>query len=184
MRILLILTVLVAAGLACNIPGDASTLPPTAKPMTTEEVRDLSEQIQKTLQQPNAAGDVTITLTQDQVNSIIAGQVQQQQDLGITDTSVVLTGGNMEIYGKVNQNNISANLKVVMQPQIDAKGEPVINIVSMSLGGLPVPDVLKERVATAAEDALTNYLNSSNNLYKVKSITIGEGQMTIVETLQ
>lgn len=183
-RLILILIVLITAGFACNLPGGESNLPPTAEPMSTEQVQNLEDQLQQTLENPNAAGDVNITLTQDQLNSIVAGEIQQQPDLGITDPSVILTGGNMEVYGKVTQSGVSANLKVVMQPQIDANGNPKINIISMNLGGLPVPDVLKTRVATMAENALTGYLNANANRFKAKSVTIGEGIMTITGTPQ
>lgn len=182
-RLILILTVVVMAGLACSIPGGSGSIPPTAKPMTTEEVKDLGEQLQKTLENPNPSGEVIITLTQDQMNGIVAGEIQRIPDLGISDPSVVLTGGNMEVYGKVMQSGISANLKVVLRPEIDGNGSPKISILSMNLGALPVPDVLKERVATAADDALTNYIHS-NSSFQVKSITIGEGHMTITGTKQ
>lgn len=146
LRLLLMITVLITAGLACNFPGGASNIPPTAKPMSTEEVQNLENQLQETLANPNPDGQVSITLTQDQVNSIIAGQISQQPDMGLSDPSVVLTGGHMEVYGKVTQNGVSANLIVIMQPRIDENGDLRLNITSMNLGGLPVPDILKTRL--------------------------------------
>jgi len=70
------------------------------------------------------------------------------------------------VYGKVTQNNVSANLKVVMRPQIDGNGNPNVSIISMSLGGLPVPDVFKEKITTMANNALASYLSSSNPQFK------------------
>jgi uncharacterized protein YpmS len=184
MRLILILAVLVLAGLACNFPGSATSLPPTAKPMSTEEVQTLEDQLKKTLEQPNTAGEIVITITQDQVNRMVTGEIQKQPDLGISDSSLIMTGGNIEVYGKVTQNNVSANLKVVMRPQIDGNGNPNVSIISMSLGGLPVPDVFKEKITTMANNALASYLSSSNPQFKAKSITISEGQMTITGTPQ
>lgn len=182
LRLILILTVLVTAGLACNFPGGASNLPPTAEPMTTEEIQNLGNQLQQTLESPAADGQVSITLTQDQVNSILVSEVTRQPEMGVSEPSVVLTGGHMEVYGKVTQNGISANLVAVTQPQIDANGDLKLNITSMSLGGLPVPDVLKERVATMAEGAFRSYLQTNANNLKAQSINMGEGQMTITGT--
>lgn len=183
-RLLLILSVLVGAALACNLPAGNTQLPPTAKPMTTEDIQQLENQIQKTLENPNASGDVTVTLTQDQLNSIISTGMAQQSEQTITDPSVVLTNGTMEVYGKVNQSGISANLKAVLQPQVDANGTPSLQVTSMTLGAIPVPDVLKNQVATAANDALKNYLASNSTGFKVKSITITEGQMTVTGSRQ
>jgi hypothetical protein len=183
LRLILILAVLVSAGLACNFPGSASgDLPPTARPMSTEEVQNLEQQVQQTLENPNENGEVTITLSQDQVNSLVVGEIAQQPDLGVSDPSVVLTGGNMEVYGKVTQNGVSANLKAVMQPQIDSNGDLKLNITSMNLGGLPVPDVLKDRVSTLAENAFNSYLEANTDNFKARSISMGEGQMTITGT--
>ena len=184
MRFILVLMILAAASLACSIPGSASNLPPTAQPMSTEQLQNLENQLQATLSNPDASGDVTVTLTQDQINGIITSAITQQQDKTITDPSVVLTGGHLEFYGKVNQNNISANLKVVMQPQVDAAGKAHLNIVSINLGGLPVPDVLKNQIATMADDALSKSLDTGSNKIKVNSITITEGQMTVTGTRQ
>ncbi len=178
-RLILVLTILVAAGLACNFPGTAANLPPTAQPMSTEQLQNLENQVQQTLQSPNASGEVTVTLTQDQLNGIIATQMAQQSEQVITDPSVVLTGGNMEVYGKVTQSGVSANLKVVMQPVVEANGTPRLNITSINLGGMPVPDVLTTRIADSANNALSSYLDSGQNKIKVKSINITEGQMTI-----
>jgi uncharacterized protein YpmS len=184
MRLILVLMILVAAGLACNFPGGSSKLPPTAVPLTTEDIQNLEKRLQATLNSPNSNGEVTITLTQEQINGIIAGQMAQQPDQTISDPSVVLTGGHMEIYGKVTQNGVSANLKVVMQPGVDAAGTPKLDIVSINLGGLPVPDVLKSRVETMANNALSNYLASNSSSFKVKSIVITEGQMAVTGTRQ
>jgi hypothetical protein len=90
----------------------------------------------------------------------------------------------MEVYGKVTRNGVSANLKVVMQPSVDAAGKPMLDIVSINLGGMPVPDVLKNRIATMAEFALNNYLDLNASSFTVKSIAITEGQMVITGTRQ
>lgn len=184
-HILIVLTLLVAASLACNLPGkNASKLPPTAQPMTSDQILNLEQQLQATLQSPNASGDVSATITQEQLNGIIAAEIAKQQDQIFTDPSVKLTNGQMEIYGKVSQSGISADTKVVLQPVVDANGTPKLNIVSISLGGIPVPDALKNRLATMTDTALSDYLGSNTNAFKAKSINITEGQMTITGTPQ
>ncbi len=186
MRLILVILVLVGASLACNFPGSAAqpTLPPTAQPMTNQQIQDLTNQLQSTLTSPNASGEVTVTLTQQQLNGIISNQVAQQSDQVISDPSVILTNGQMEVYGKVSQNNVSANLKLVLQPAVDASGNPKLNIVSINLAGLPVPDALKSRLETSVDNALSNALESNQNKFTVKSITITEGQMVIIGTPQ
>ena len=181
-RLLLVFMVLIVSSLACSIPSGQSTLPPTQRPMSTEEIQNLEDQIKATLENPNPAGEVNITITQDQLNGIITSEMAQQADPVITSPSVVLTNGQMEVYGKVTQSGFSANLKTVLQPRVDANGTPKLDMVSINLGGIPVPDALKDQIGTFANDSLANYLNS--NQFKVKAITIDEGQMTITGTPQ
>lgn len=183
--LLLLLAVFVGISLACNLPGSSSAnLPPTAQPMSTQEMQGLQEEILATLQNPAANGDVVITLTQAQVNAIITSEMAKQPDKLITDPSVVLTEGNMEIYGKVTQSGISANLKVVLQPSVSADGSAKMNVSSISLGGIPVPDVLKNRINEAADNALSSYLSNNQTGLRAKSIVISAGQMTITGTRQ
>lgn len=181
MRLILIFSVCILAGLACSMPGLSSpSLPPTAPPMNSTDAQNLQQQLQATL--TNASGDVTITLTQAQLNGIISAEMAQQSEQVITDPSVVLTGGHMEVYGKVSQSGISTNTKVVLQPRVDADGNPKLDIVSINLGGLPVPDVLTQQIGASVDNTLSDYLASNSNGIKVKSITITEGKMTMTGT--
>jgi hypothetical protein len=181
---MIIFTILVAASLACSLPGSTPTLPPTAQPMSTAQIQNLETQVITTLQSPNEAGEVSITLTQDQINGILTSQMAQQPDQVISDPSVVLTGGHLELYGKITQSGVTADLKVVMQPEVDASGNPRLSITSINLGGLPVPDVLKNQVEELANNALANAISSNSTKFKIKSINITEGQMTLTGTRQ
>lgn len=184
LRLLLVLLILVAAGIACNFPASGPALPPTAVPMTTEQVKQLEEQIQATLSNPAPSGDVTLTITQDQLNAYLSAQMQGQQDQTITDPSVVLTSGHMEVYGKVSQSGISAVAKIVLQPRVDEQGNVRLDVTSISLGPVPVPDALKSRVQEMADNMLTNYINTNNGRFKAKSITVNEGSLSITGTPQ
>lgn len=184
MRFLIILSALVAASLACNSPATGSGTPPTAKPMTTEQVQQFEQQLQATLSNSNGSGDVTVTLTQQQINAILASQMAQQSEQTITDPSVILTNGQMEVYAKLSQSGISANLKATLAPSVDANGKPKVSVSSISLGGIPVPDALKSQVETAANNALNDYISSNGTPFKAKAIAITEGQMTITGTRQ
>lgn len=171
-------------GLACNMPSSGPTLPPTAVPMTNEQQDELQQQIQATLANPAPSGDVTITITQQQLNSFLSAQAQSQPDQTITDPSVVLTQGHMEVYGKVNQENFSAVAKVVLQPRIDAEGNVKLDVVSINIGPFPVPDSMKSSAQDLADNMLSDYINQNNGRFKAKSVTVNEGSLTVTGTPQ
>lgn len=182
MRILPILLVLAAASLACNLPaglpGQEPQLPPTAQPMSPEELQSLEEQLRATLA-AGTTGEITVTITQQQLNAYIASEVASQPEPWITDPSVIFTAGQVEVYGKIAQSGISANTKIVLEPRIDADGSPKLDIVSINLGSLPAPDAINERVSTLVDNTLRDYLAQSSNPIKVTNIVITEGQMTV-----
>jgi len=181
-RYILILMVLVSASLACNLPAKSITkepaLPPTAQPLSPEEMQLLEEQLKATLQSATT-GDVTVTITQEQLNAYISAEIASQPEQWITDPSVVLTNEQIEVYGKIAQSGISANAKLVLKPHIDSNGNPKLDIVSISLGALPMPDSFSQRIESVIDNTLSDYLAQSSGRFKVNSITITEGQMTV-----
>jgi uncharacterized protein YpmS len=182
LRILPIILVLAAASLACNLPAglpaQGPELPPTAQPMSPEELQQLEEQLKATLA-AGANGEVTVTIAQQQLNAYITSEIASQPEPWITEPSVVLTNGQVEVYGKIAQGGISANTAIVLKPRIDAEGNPKLDIVSINLGSLPVPDSFTERISSLVDNTLSNYLAQTSNQFKVSSIVITEGQMTV-----
>jgi uncharacterized protein YpmS len=182
LRILPIILVLAAASLACNLPAglpaQGPELPPTAQPMSPEELQQLEEQLKATLA-AGANGEVTVTIAQQQLNAYITSEIASQPQPWITEPSVVLTNGQVEVYGKIAQGGISANAAIVLKPRIDAEGNPKLDIVSINLGSLPVPDSFTERISSLVDNTLSNYLAQTSNQFKVSSIVITEGQMTV-----
>jgi hypothetical protein len=177
-RILLVLLVLVSASLACNLPGSRFSRPPTAAPFSTQEVQQFEDQMEATLSNLDASGPVTLTVTQEQINAYMVARLAEQEEPIFTDPVVVLTAGQIEIYGKVAQSGLSIPAKMVLEPRVD-NGSPRLDLVSFDLGGLPVPEPLKERASNMIDDALVEYLAQTNNVFQVNDITISEGQMTI-----
>lgn len=181
---MLIFIALAAASLACNLPGSTNRLPPTAVLMTQEEAQQLEEKIKATLASAAPSGELTLTITQQQINAYMVSQLKGQDEPSISDPVVVLTNNQIEIYGKITQSGLSVKSKMVLQPQIDANGDPKLEVVSIDLGGLPVPDTMKNRVETMVDNALADYLAAGSNQFKVTNIAIGEGQMTVTGTSQ
>jgi uncharacterized protein YpmS len=181
-RLILVLVVLLAASLACNLPKSGSSRPPTAEPMSDQELQQLQERLQKTLE--NSSGEVTLTLTEQQLNAMISAKMAGQKDQIISEPAVKLTQGNMEVYGKLTQAGITLNLTVILKPVIDASGNPKMDIVDIKMGGLPVPDEIKNQVGNLVDQAFQEYMSNQNQGFKASKITIDEGKMTVTGTIQ
>jgi uncharacterized protein YpmS len=179
-RLLLVVSVLLMASLACNLPKTGSV--PTVAPMSPEEAQQLENGLKQTLE--SASGAATITLTEQQINAFIAAKMAEQQDQVITAPVVKLTNGNMEIYGTLAQGAISPKIKIVLTPGIDAQGNPKFTIEEMTLGGIPAPDAIKDQINTLIDEAFLQSITDQSQGFHATQITINEGSMTINGTVQ
>ncbi len=80
----------------------------------------MEENLQETV--AASSGEVTLTLTEQQINSILLANISEQNDQLISDPAVKLTNGHMEISGKVAQGPISLDLAITLKPEIDPSG--------------------------------------------------------------
>jgi len=181
-RLFLVLVVLLAASLACNLPQSDSARPPTAAPMSADELQQMEEHLKETV--AASSGEITLTLTEQQINSILTAKMAEQNDQIISDPVVKLTKGNMEIYGKLSQGAISLDLKVVLKPGVDASGSPILDVEDITMSGLPVPDDLKNKIGSLVDRAFQEYLTGQNQGFKAAKITIDEGKMTVTGSIQ
>lgn len=131
--------------------------------------------------QPDANGNITITLTDAELNEAIrlkqtaaeqAGQPQTVQGLTVT-----FTGGNIVMTGNITT-PVTAQLTVTFRPYV-ADGLLQFEVVSASLGSINVPAAL----LSASEATLNSTLNEAmGNLpanYTLQDVVMGEGTMTI-----
>ena len=131
--------------------------------------------------QPDANGNITITLTDAEMNEAIrlkqtadeeAGQPQPVQGLAVT-----FTGGNIVMTGSITT-PITAQLTATFRPYV-ANSALQFEVVSASLGSINVPTAL----LSASQATLNNTLNDAmGNLpagYTLQEVIMGEGTMTI-----
>ncbi len=186
-RFLQVILVLMLAAIACNFPAsNAPQRPPTSPPMTTEQVQELATQVVATLANPNPSGDVTITITEQELNSYLQTQWDSSQsgDQTIQNPQVHLTDGKAEVFGKVTMGSISADAVATIVPSVDPNGKPKLTVTSIYVGPVPVPDALVSQANDQVSGLLEDYLSSSGQNITVKDITVTEGKMTITGQLQ
>jgi uncharacterized protein YpmS len=153
--------------------------------MTTEELQQFEEEVAATLANPDPSGEVSITITDQQMNAYLANNMDSAQtDPSIQDPQAHFTDGKVEIYGKVSQSSITVDAKFVLVPEIDAEGRPDLRVESINLGPLPVPDTMVQQVDERVDGLLDDYLSSVDENFTVKDITVTEGKMTVTGVRQ
>jgi uncharacterized protein YpmS len=181
-RIFLVLLVLLAASLACNLPSSGSSRPPTAVPMSDQELQQLEENMKATLQA--SSGEITLTLTEQQINSIISAKMASQKSQIISEPAVKLTNGTMQVFGKLTQSGITLDTTIILKPGVDSAGNPNLEVTDIKMGSFPVPDELKNQIGNLVDQAFHEYLTGQNQGFKATKITIDEGKMTVTGSIQ
>ncbi|HUH97441.1 MAG TPA: hypothetical protein VLZ89_08800 [Anaerolineales bacterium] len=178
-RIVLALTMLTLATLACSIFVGGPAYPATPVPVSTTAAQSLQNQVNQAAATGEASGTVTLNITQEQLTSYLAVYLQSQPNLPITDPQVLLQNGQMEVLGKVQQGLFSANLSMTMAVSVDQDGQPKITITQEDFGPLPAPQGLNEAASAFVAEALTGSLGPAATGFRLESISIADGVMTV-----
>ena len=178
---------LVLTSLACVIfvgGPDYSNLPPI--PVSAEAAESIKEEVRRAVEAAADTGVITVNLTEPQITSYLAARLQtdpslQQSDKKplITDPQVYLRDGQMQIYGKTQQGIFTANIGVIMDMGVDAKGQPQIDIASADFGPFPAPKGLKDAITAMVKEAYTGSLGPVATGLRIESISIANGVMTV-----
>lgn len=177
----LALSALLVASLACNLPGRATQAPANATPIpvSTEALENLQENVQSAAATAQSGQPVTLTVTEQQLTSLVAFELQSQEQPIMTDPQVRLQNGQIIVTGNVTQQGISAPLNAVLTPSVDAQGKPHFEIVSAKVGPLPVPQSILDNLTEQMNRSFASELSAQTDNMIIEDIAIGDGVMTI-----
>ena len=178
-RILLALTALLLASLACSIFVGGPDYPAGAIPVSTEALQSLQSQIEAAVLAGAQTGTVTLLITQEQITSYLAFKMAAQPNPAFHDPQVYLWDGQMKIYGKVERGYLNANILVALDVSVDEQGQPKIEIASADFGPFPAPDGLKQSMTAVMTEAFTGSLGPVATGFRLESIEIANGLMTV-----
>jgi len=177
--ILLSILPLVLAALACTMFVGGPDYPAERIPVSTEMVGNLKDQVSAA--ETSAAESGTLTLTINETHRMQTDPDLQQSDQKplITDPQVYLRNGEVQIYGKAVQGNFQANVRIVLSITLDTAGKPVIQVTSADFGPLPAPESLNSAVSRMVDEIFTGAIGPAAIGFRLESITIADGVMTL-----
>lgn len=178
-RILLFLSALLLSTLACSIFVGGPDYPTQPIPISTEAVQSLKSDIESAVQTGAQSGTITLQITQEQITSYIAFKMAAQQNPAFTDPQVYLRNEQMQIYGKVQRGYLNANVLVTLAVGVDELGQPKIEIVTADFGPFPAPEGLKQTITAIVAEAYTGSLGPVATGFRLESINITDGLMTV-----
>lgn len=182
------LSIALFATLACTIfvgGPDYSDLEPI--PVSAEAAQSLRDGMAKSFESGLQTGVVTITITEPQITSYLALQMQtnptlQQEDQQpfFDEPQIYLRDGQMKIYGKTRQGMFAANIGILLSVGVDDLGKPKIEVESADFGPFPAPEGINEAVTLFIKEAFTGSIGPVASGLRIETITIADGLMTII----
>ena len=140
----------------------------------------MHDQIEQALASGAETGVITLQITETQLTSFISDKMALQTNPPFTDPQVFLRDGQMKLYGKVDRGIFSANILLAMNVRIDeATGKPKIEIASADFGPFPTPEGLNTAITAVLDEAFTGSLGPVAVGFRLESITIADGLMTL-----
>jgi hypothetical protein len=171
---------LLLTSLACTIFVGGPDYPAQTVPVSPEEVQSMQTQIEQAFLSGAESGIVTLQITESQLTSYIAQKMQEQENPPFTEPQVLLQNGQMQMYGKINRGMFAANMLITMNVSVDPLTNlPKIEIASADFGPFPAPEGLNSAISAVVDEAFTGSLGPVAIGFRLESITIADGIMTL-----
>jgi hypothetical protein len=123
---------------------------------------------------------VTLQFTEAQLTSYVALKLQSQTSPAFSDPQIILQNGQMQLYGKIDRGMFTANILITMNVGIDAaSGQPKIEIATADFGPLPAPQGINDAISALIDEAFTGSFGPVATGFRLETITIANGVMTM-----
>ena len=175
----LIIFVLVLSSLACNLSFGRQATPEPLIPLSSEEVESLAASAEESFQEAETSEMNKLEVSETQLTSLLGGELEKRVGDQITNLQAYLRDGQIQIFGDLDSQGITAPVKVIVDVSVDPAGRPILHVVSSSIGPFPVPGDLISEVEVLMNKAFQEKIQSMAPNLHIESIVIENGKMTI-----
>jgi hypothetical protein len=171
---------LVLVVLACTINIGGPDYPTPSIQISTEAVGELQSSLETAVAAGAQSGQISLTFSESQLTSYLYYKLQAQRKPLITNPQVYMQDGHLQVYGTASKGCVEATARIVLTAGVDDQGHLKIELNSVDFGPLPVPNGLMEIITATIQEAYTGALGPVATGFRLQSVTIAEGIMTIV----
>jgi hypothetical protein len=104
---------------------------------------------------------------------------QEQTNPLVSNPQVFLRDGQMQVYGTLQYGLLSTTGRVILTVVPDAQGNLVLDLVAADFGSMPIPESLKTTISSALSLPLNSAFGPITSGFRVETITIADGLMTL-----
>jgi hypothetical protein len=174
--------------LACNLDVKLPSNPQPPIPSLVASDADANafeQNFQQAVNQGVQNGTFTASVTQQQLSSWLllrAGDFARQnnQEWPLKNVQAGLNDGKITLYGVIVKEGVPETpAQVIFTPSIDGNGELAVKIDSAQVGVVGVPNSVLDDLTKTLKDTLTAQLGQIKGKYKLTTLTIANGSLTI-----
>ncbi len=177
--ILCALGALIASTVACSIFVGGPSYPTETAPTPTPNGLSLEQQVEQAIAGATQSGVVSIQITETQLTSYFAAAGAGQAHPVISDPQVILQDNHIIVYGKATSGIFTGNVSTTIQVSVDSSGQPQIQVENTDFGPLAAPQGLNDAIAASVQEAFTGWVGPVATGFRLESITIANGVMTV-----
>ncbi len=119
-------------------------------------------------------------LTESELTSFLSAKLAEQANPPITQPQVTLRDGALEVIGTSQTGILVANVGLTAQFTVDQNGQPQISITQATYGPFPAPPELTDALGALLRESLTGSFGPAALGFRLESITIADGKMTLM----
>jgi len=173
------LITLILNSLACTIFVGGPEYPANPIPFSMEAVESLRTQMEQAMITGAETGVVTLQINESQLTSYLILKLQEKTNPPFTDPQVLLRDGQMQILGKIQRGVFAANMAIVLSVTVDENGKQKIEVTSADFGPFPAPEGLNTAISKIIEEAYTGSLGPVATGFRIETVSIADGTMTL-----
>ncbi|UCD98203.1 MAG: hypothetical protein JSV42_14775 [Chloroflexota bacterium] len=180
----IIIFVILLSSLACNLPFFRQATPEPLTSTGGDELSSNGESEQDSSQSPGVEETILLEITEDQLTNLVAQELEGRVGDQVNNLQVFLREGQIQIFGDVDSQGISAPVKVVLEASLDPVGRPNIKVVSSNIGPFPLPAELISEVEVMMNRAFQEKIQDLAPNASLELIVIEGGRMTIYGSIK
>ena len=161
------------------MPGWGRLVPTDTIPVSTEAALQLQADIDAAIEQAQQSGEITIVIDEVELTSLVTFELLKIQEPRILEPQIYLRDGQVLIYAKLQQGNVSSPLQLIMNVRADENGYPEYEVVTALLGPVSFADSILTQLKDHLDSIILEKIRSQPNRIFIKSIEIANGLLTI-----
>ncbi|MCJ7432360.1 MAG: hypothetical protein MUO77_02615 [Anaerolineales bacterium] len=176
--------ILALSSLACSIFVGGPDYPANPVPFSMEAADSFTQQVEQAMTVGAETGTFDLQINEEQLTSYLTLKMQEQASPPFTEPQILLRGGQMQIFGKIQRGYFLANTAIILSVGIDEAGLPKIEVISADFGPFPAPQGVNEAISAIVAEAFTGSFGPAAIGLRVETITIADGIMTLTGRLK